>query len=305
MLQLNHQHLYYFWIVAKEGSISRACPKLFLTQPAVSSQIIKLEHSLGKKLFHRKNRRLTLTEDGMLVLDYANQIFSLSEELLDALGDRPNPNALRVQIGIVDQMPQKVSQRLLAEIFKYPGKVLPLVVRGPLTALLNDLRSHTLDLVLSNEDVPLQESAEFIHATVESLPVVFVAAPHLAKRVKKFPEDLSEIPILLPGSTNPIRDSFEHFLNRHNVTLQIAGEIRDNDLLRWLALDGVGATPLNQIDVEEDLRSGCLVRLHKRPTGIVNTIWLISRKRHHLNPIAKSLLSTFKLKTRHERVKGL
>jgi LysR family transcriptional activator of nhaA len=298
MLNLNHQHLYYFWVVAKEGSISKACPRLFLTQPAVSSQIIKLEKSLGKKLFLRKNRKLTLTEDGKLVLDYANQIFSYSQEMLDAIGDRPERNVLRVQVGIVDQMPQKVSQRLLSEIFKYPGKVVPLVVRGRLIQLLNDLRSHSLDLVLSNEDVPLQESAEFIHATVESLPVVFVAAPALAKRVKKFPEDLSEIPILLPGSTNPIWDSFEHFLNRHNVSLQIAGEIRDNELLRWLAIGGIGATPLNQIDIEEDLRSGRLVRLHKRPTGIVNTIWLIARKRHHLNPIAKHLLSSFKLKSR-------
>src|SRR6202030_1086974 len=103
----------YFWIVAKEGSISKACPKLFLTQPAVSSQIIKLEKSLGKKLFHRRNRRLSLTEDGKLILDYADQIFRYSEELLDAISDRPSQNALRIQIGIADQMSQKVSQRLL------------------------------------------------------------------------------------------------------------------------------------------------------------------------------------------------
>src|ERR1035437_1805616 len=112
MLHLNHQHLYYFWVVAKEGSISKACPKLFLTQPAISSQIIKLEKSLGKKLFHRENRKLKLTEDGKLVLDYANQIFRYSEELLDAIGDRPSREVMRIQVGIVDQMPQKVSQRL-------------------------------------------------------------------------------------------------------------------------------------------------------------------------------------------------
>ena len=85
MIPLNHQHLYYFWVVAREGSVSKAAEKLFLTQPTVSGQLAQLEKFLGKKLFAREKNRLVLTEEGRFVLDYANHIFNTSEEMLEAL----------------------------------------------------------------------------------------------------------------------------------------------------------------------------------------------------------------------------
>jgi len=87
MLIVNHHHLYYIWVAARQGSIVKACQQLHLAQPTVSAQIIKLEKDLGKRLFERQRRGMTLTEDGRLVMDYAEQIFNYSREMVDALND--------------------------------------------------------------------------------------------------------------------------------------------------------------------------------------------------------------------------
>ncbi|MCA9269405.1 MAG: LysR family transcriptional regulator, partial [Planctomycetales bacterium] len=87
-MDLNYHHLQYFWAVAREGSIARACAQLHVSQPTMSTQIRKLERSLGHKLFHRVGRGLVLTEAGKAVFRYADEIFTLGREMVDAMSDR-------------------------------------------------------------------------------------------------------------------------------------------------------------------------------------------------------------------------
>ena len=82
---LNYHHLLYFWVVAREGTIARACDQLHLTQPAISKQLRQLEHSIGERLFKRVGRNLALTETGQEVFRYAEEIFSLGQELTELL----------------------------------------------------------------------------------------------------------------------------------------------------------------------------------------------------------------------------
>jgi LysR family transcriptional activator of nhaA len=89
MAWLNYHHLLYFWTVAREGSITRACEVLHLTQPAVSAQLRTLERALGEPLFERRGRTLVLTETGHVVQRYADEIFTLGRELQETLAGRP------------------------------------------------------------------------------------------------------------------------------------------------------------------------------------------------------------------------
>src|SRR6186713_1734881 len=81
---LNYHHLLYFWTAAREGGVTRAAKKLRLAQPTVSEQIKRLEQLLGAELFERRGRTLVLSEFGRTVYGYADEIFSLGRELLDA-----------------------------------------------------------------------------------------------------------------------------------------------------------------------------------------------------------------------------
>jgi LysR family transcriptional activator of nhaA len=110
---LNYHHLLYFWMVAKTGSITRACEELRLAQPTISGQLRALEESLGEKLFHKVGRRLQLTEVGQVVYGYADEIFSLGCELTDVLKGRPRGRPARLVVGISDMMPKLVAYRIL------------------------------------------------------------------------------------------------------------------------------------------------------------------------------------------------
>ena len=83
--QLNFNHLFYFWRVAKLGHLTQAAQELHTSQSAVSTQIRQLEERLGEELFLREGRRLLLTDTGQLVLAYAENIFGLGQEMLGRL----------------------------------------------------------------------------------------------------------------------------------------------------------------------------------------------------------------------------
>ncbi|HAM36201.1 MAG TPA: hypothetical protein DEB40_02270 [Elusimicrobia bacterium] len=296
MIVLNHHHLYYFWVVAREGSIAKACGKLYLAQPTISAQIIQLEKSLGKKLFEREKKKLILTEDGRLVLEYADAIFNTAQELLDAVHDRPSPRVMRVQLGIVDQVSKQVAQMLLREIYRFRPDAQVTVFEGALEPMLAQLKSHATDLVLSNIEVPIEAAADYEKVEIGALSIIFVASPALARQVRAFPGDLTKIPLLLPTRASPVWAGVERYLNERKITPSISGEIQDVELLRLLTIDGMGAAPLNPLTVKEDLRSRRLVRLGRGPGDVKDPVWLVSPKRHRLNPIAQHLLRNFRLR---------
>jgi len=92
---LNYHHLRYFWTVAKEGSLARAAEKLHVSQPSISEQIRELESAFDEKLFQRDGRNNILTATGRVVFGYAEEIFALGRELMNAVrrcDQRPWPN---------------------------------------------------------------------------------------------------------------------------------------------------------------------------------------------------------------------
>jgi LysR family transcriptional regulator, transcriptional activator of nhaA len=85
MSLINYHHLRLFWAVAKEGNLTRASARLHLTPQTVSMQIRELESAIGEDLFVRSGRQLYLTKSGSTALQYANEIFSLGQELTAVL----------------------------------------------------------------------------------------------------------------------------------------------------------------------------------------------------------------------------
>src|SRR3954469_6176696 len=106
---LNFHHLYYFWVVAKEGSATRAAERLDVAIQTISTQLSLLEQSIGKALFAPQGRRLVLTETGRMALTYADQIFLLGEQLQDALAAPDLQHTMRLSVGISDSLPKLIA----------------------------------------------------------------------------------------------------------------------------------------------------------------------------------------------------
>ena len=230
---LNYHHLLYFWTTAKEGGITPAAEKLHLSQPTLSTQIGKLEKSMGVKLFDRKGRSLVLTDTGQIAYRYADEIFALGRELVDAVRGQPSEDTIRLLVGVPDVLPKLIVYQLLKPALALEEKVKLVCHEGKLNDLLSDLAMHRLDIVLA--DCPLTPQVNvraFNHLLGECCVTVFGTA-ELAKTFKRgFPASLTGAPMLLPTQTTALRRSLEQWFDKHDIRPDVVHEFEDSAVLK-------------------------------------------------------------------------
>lgn len=238
---LNYHHLLYFWMVAKEGGISRAAEKLHLAQPTLSSQIQKLEKSMGTNLFDRVGRSMVLTETGQMVYRYADEIFALGRELTDALAGLPSRDSLKLTVGVPDVLPKLVVYRLLKPAIEIGEQVQLVCYEGKLGELLADLALHRLDIVLADSPVtPATHIRAFNHLLGESGVTIF-GNPDLAKQHKRrFPQSLHGARMLLPTQNTSLRRALEQWFDATDIRPQVVHEFEDSAILKVFGQHGEG-----------------------------------------------------------------
>lgn len=252
---LNYHHLLYFWMVAKRGSIARACEELRLAQPTISGQLRALEESLGEKLFARQGRRLVLTEVGQVVYRYADEIFTLGSELTDVLKGHPRNRPMRLIVGVSDLIPKLIAYRILQPALALKGGVLIECYEDTPEKLLVGLSAHDFDLVLT--DAPAQSAARvrvFNHLLGSSGVALFASPPLANFYRKRFPTSLSGAPFLLPMKNSAFRQILDQWFETHSIRPRILGEFQDTALLTMFGQAGAGifAAPLA---IEREVRS--------------------------------------------------
>jgi LysR family transcriptional activator of nhaA len=242
---LNYHHLFYFYVVAREGSIARATAVLRLAQPTVSGQLKLLESSLGERLFERSGRSLRLTEVGRTVYRYAEEIFGTGQKLLDAVRGRARLTTAPLRVGISDTFPKTVAHRLLAPALTMQPAVALVCTEDKTDRLLAELAVLDLDLVLS--DAPLPPSAPiraFNHALGES-GITFLAAPRVRAQLSgRFPQCLDGAPVLVPTTGTEVRRGLDAFFDRHEVRPRIVAEFDDTALMKVFGERGEGVYPV-------------------------------------------------------------
>ncbi|NUU03100.1 transcriptional activator NhaR [Herbaspirillum robiniae] len=240
MAALNYKHLHYFWTVAKSGGVARASERLHLTAQTISGQIALFEESLGYKLFNRVGRRLELNDEGRMVFDYADRIFTIGEELEEALRFRPGGRALQLRVGVADAVPKAIAYLLLESALAMEEPIRIVCREGKLDALLGELAIHRLDIVIADSPMPANIDVRGFHHLLGECDTSFFATPDLAKRYKKgFPASLDGAPFLMPGEDAAVRPRLLRWFEKEKVRPQIAGEFDDGALL--LAFGDAGA----------------------------------------------------------------
>lgn len=284
MRGLNYNHLYYFWVVAREGSVIGAAKVLFLTPQTVTGQLRALERTLGGRLFAPAGRGIALTELGHTVFGYAQEIFRLGSELQAAVTGRSVDRPLPFRVGAVDALSKVVVQRLLAPALALDRAVQLSCREGPLEELAADLALHKLDLVLA--DTPLAADLDlraFNHLLGES-GIAFFAAPALREcHPEPFPEVLGRVPLLLPASRGALRGAIDHWLDRHDIRPHIAGEFDDSSLMKSFGKAGVGAFASPSV-VADDIARQYGVALLGATDDVRERFYAISTERRVRHP---------------------
>lgn len=231
---LNFRHLRYFWAVAKTGSMAKAAKQLHLTPQSISGQLAELESSLGLKLLIRAGRNLELTDAGIRVLQYADEIFSIGEDLLAAVKDQQRTKSLAFRVGIADSVSKSIAYRLIAPALQLSVPMRLVCREGRLSELLADLAVHRLDLIIADRPMPPNLSVRSYSHLLGQSPLAIFGTRELIKEltVKAFPAMLDRAKFLLPGEDFAVRVALNQWFDRHSIRPVIVGEFDDSALMK-------------------------------------------------------------------------
>lgn len=239
---MNFKHLYYFWVTARAGGIMRAGEQLHTTPQTLSGQIKLLEDWLGRALFRKSGRQLELTEHGRLALGYADQIFSLGQDLETALRQtRSTQKRLDFRVGVADSLSKSIAYRLLEPAFAIGQPIKLLASEGTFDELLAALALHRLDLVIADEPMPRRVSVKAFNHSLGRSAMSFFCAPGLKSRIHgHFPACLDGMPMLVPGASSSVRRQLEGWFARHRLAPVVVGEFDDAALMKAFGREGQG-----------------------------------------------------------------
>ena len=284
MKWLNYNHLYYLWAVAREGGVMRASEELMVSQPTISTQLRELERALGHRLFDRAGRRLVLTEVGRIAFNYANEMFTLGQEMMNALEHQPAGRPMRLAVGLVDVIPKLVALRLLEPTMNLEPPVRLICREDKSDRLLADLAARRVDVVLS--DAPIGTAVQlqaFNHLLGES-DVSFFAADSLARRYRRgFPKSLNGAPMLLPTDHTAVRRALSNWFDSKRIHPVVHGEFDDSALLFHFGQRGAGIFPAPSV-VEQQVRRTFNVRLVGRTRAVRERFYAITVEERPKHP---------------------
>jgi LysR family transcriptional activator of nhaA len=288
-LPFNYRHLYYFWVVAKEGGMSRAADRLGVAVQTVSAQVRELEQSLGHALLKPSGRNLALTEAGALAVAQADEIFQLGERLAASVRESSSRPSLRLAVGIADGLPKLVVQRLMQPVMHEPHLKL-LCHEHEFDSLLAELALHRLDVVLADRPAPANPSLRlYSHALGSSEVAWYASAEWQASAKRGFPQSLEKVPVLLPTRHAAVRTGLDRWFESLGVQPKVVGEFEDSALLKTFGSAGMGVFPASTM-VDDDLLSRYGVKRVGVSEGVTEHYFAIGTEKKVGHPLVAKLL---------------
>ncbi len=238
---INYKHLHYFWVVAKQGGIARAGEQLHLTPQTISGQINLLEEQLGEALFTKSGRNLVLTDTGRLVMNYADEIFALGQELEETVRNLPHERPITFQVGIADVVPKTIAHRLLAPAMALPDSIRIQCRENSLDNLLAELAVHRLDMVLADGPISTGLNVQGFNHALGECGISFLATPAVAAKLSgEFPQNLDGAPLLMPSDINRVHARLLRWFEGMRIFPRIVGEFDDSALMKVFGQAGAG-----------------------------------------------------------------
>lgn len=302
-LDYSYRHLYYLWVVAKEGGIARAAARLGMAVQTVSAQVRELEKTLGHALLKPAGRGVALTEAGQAAVRQADLIFQLGEQLPEVVRDAADMPSVRLAVGISDGLPKLAVRRLMEPVLRTSHLRL-LCHEGEFDQLLGELALHRLDIVLSDRAPIANPNLKVYSHALGTSDIRWYAPPAIAAEARRgFPGSLARVPVLLPTTHSALRSRIDHWFERESVRPRIVGEFEDSALLATFGAGGLGVFPAAEL-VHDELVRRHGVRRVGSCAGVAEHFHVIGTERRVMHPLVQKLLEASHQRTAPERAAG-
>ena len=283
MSHLNYNHLYYFWMTQTKGSVTAAAEALFLTPQTVTGQIRLLEQRLGGRLFKRKGRQLEATELGHLVFQYADKMFSLSYEMMDVINYRKEDQIL-FDVGVADALSKRLASRVLLSVIPNDGSIHLRCYESTHELLLEQLRNHKLDMILSDCPIDSAQHAGLLSKKLGECGVSFFCKAPLP--ASPFPACLMERKLLIPGRRTAMGRQLTRWFEEKRLSPQILGEFDDAALMKAFGFFNQGIFMAPTI-YREEILEGEEVMLIGETQDLMEEYYVIFAERMIQHPAVK------------------
>ena len=293
MTPVNFNQLYYFYLVAREGSIARVSEQLHITAQTISGQLAALEHSTGSPLFVKTGKRWSLTELGRVTYRYAEDIFRLGDELKAVLKGRQGVQWQTFTVGITDVLPKAFIYEMLKPVLALPQQLRLICVEGDQQTLLAELALNKLDLVLTDQPLaPSSPLKAYSHQIIES-PTSFFAAKSLLNKLEPadFPACLAGQPMLLQSKRSIIRQRLDAWFAQHNLNVQVVAEFDDSALMKAFGQQGLGIFSAPSL-IEQKICQQYEVAVVGRTEVVKEMFYAISPERKLTHPAVVQLVQS-------------
>lgn len=288
---LNYRHLYYFWMVAKEGGFARAADRLQMAIQTISAQVRDLEKALGHQLLKPAGRGMALTEAGQAAYARAEEIFQLGQGIADEVREAASAKVARLSVGLSDGISKLAAHALLEPVLATPH--LRLVCHeGEFDELLSELALHQLDVVLAGQAAPRNPNQRLTSERIARSTLQWYGPASLVRKPvrDRFPQSLQDLPVLLPTLHSPLRATLDSWFQDVGIRPRIVGEFEDSALLAVFAARGLGVFPVSQLGAQDVGLVRGLRLLGDCPdiSEEVHAIW--SRRGQH-HPLVRQMLA--------------
>jgi len=296
MIPFNFHHLYYFYIVAKEGSFTKAANILRVSQPALSAQLKQFQNYWDFQLFNRNGNQLRLTDHGDLIFGYAKAIFDLGQELNDRLVNPNKDSDLRIQLGVAVAVPKAVITSLFRYLYSAYPDINLVLKQDRVENMIEDLMRHHLDIVVNDGPYPSQMQDGVQNHLVGTIPMVFCVNKSLAHKFRNIPKDLNDARLIVPTAPDQTYQAIQNYIHMNKIKPKIIAEVENLELVRSLVVMGKGVGLLNLYNVmnSSDWKKLAVLK-DKSKYKINDTIYLIKRQRKIPHPVVDQVVENFRL----------
>ena len=263
-----------FYTVANTGNISKAAKELYISQPAISKSIQKLEESVGCKLFSRSSRGVVLTDEGKLLYEHVSEAFETLTMGEEKLKRSIELGVGHLKIGVSSTLCKYLLLPYLKEFIRQNPHISISISCQSTNDTLKLLEDNKIDIGLIGKP----ENLKNIHFDfLEEIEDIFVAAKDYLRNLKArgIQKDhiLQSSTLMLLDKNNMTRQYIDDYLQENQIIIKDSIDISDMDLLIDFARIGVGVACVIKNFVREDLENGTLMEIplgfpiHNREVG--------------------------------------
>jgi DNA-binding transcriptional LysR family regulator len=261
---MNIKHAQYMLTVLKEGSITAAAKKLYISQPSLSQMIKLVENTLGTPIFNRSTDPITLTYAGEKYIEAAKKILTINDNLIKEIEEINHEEHGTIKLGIPVQRAMQVMPYVLPRFYaKYPHVKVDVRESGSANTEAAVLDGN-VDLACLTT-YPKHEELNYILIEEEELVLLTSRNSQLAKRIP------SGTPISITEAKNEkfisskvghsVRDTQDRLFVTYDIQPEILMETSSIEVGKRTAIacDAVMICPINYIEMTPELHPGCCV----------------------------------------------